>query len=133
MYLALLNDKEKELFLGLAYDIASADGNYSDAEKATIAGYCQEMLYDFDEKTMVKSVDSIIEEFKQTDSKTKKIVVFEAMGLAMADGKYDSTEKEIIAKMEDKFGIDKSYHDCCEKMLNEYISFQNNLNRLVIG
>lgn len=43
MYLAVLSKEAKELFLGLAFDLASADGNYSDEEKVIINGYCQEM------------------------------------------------------------------------------------------
>lgn len=133
MYLALLDDKEKKLFLGLAYDLAAADGDYSDAERATIDGYCQEMFMDFDENTMIKPIETIIEGLECSTNQAKKIVVFELIGLAMADGNYDISERNIVAKMVDAFGIDKTYADNCEKILNEYISFQNNINTLVIG
>lgn len=38
MYLNLLKENEKELFICLAYDLASADGNYSD-EEGVISNY----------------------------------------------------------------------------------------------
>ena len=63
----------------------------------------------------------------------KKIVIFEAIGLAMSDGDYDQTEKEFINSTMLKFGIEESFNRECEDVLNEYIEFQNKLNRLVIG
>ena len=42
MYLTLLNEKEKEIFLGVAFQLAAVDGYYSDEEKEMINGYCQE-------------------------------------------------------------------------------------------
>ena len=39
MYLALLNEEKKKLFLDLSYCIASADGVYSDDEKLMISSY----------------------------------------------------------------------------------------------
>ena len=137
MYLGLLNDKEKELFLGLAYHLAFADGDYSDAEKSTIAGYCQEMMLEFDKDTIdtiVKPVEHIIDEItKSSNHKVKKIIIFEAIGLAMTDGDYSSSEKELIRKMGESLGVEKEYADNCKKALDEYISFQNKLNDLVIG
>ena len=133
MYLALLEDNEKELFLGLAYNLAAVDGDYSDAERAIIAGYCQEMFMDFDENTMIKPIEMIIEELGGSTERAKKIVIFESIGLAMSDGNYDNLERNIVAQMCDAFGIDKTYVDNCEKMLNDYISFQNDLNALVVG
>ena len=132
MYLALLNDKEKELFLGLAYDLVTSDGEYSGAEKATIDGYCQEMMFKFNEKTMIRQIDSIIDEFNRlSNDKVKRIIVFESIGLAMADNHYDIPERELIKKMEDSFGLEKEYASCCEKLLNEYISFQDRIDSLV--
>ena len=92
------------------------------------------MQMEFDKKTMVKPIDEIIRKFSQkSDLKTKKIIVFEAVGLAMADNNYDDNERAIILDMENKFGLDKSFGDECEKVIGEYISFQNRMNNLVIG
>lgn len=134
MYLSILTNAEKKLFLGLAYDLALSDGDYSAEEQATIQGYCREMQMEFDEKTMVKPIDDIIQAFgKESDQKTKKIVVFESIGLAMADNNYDDNERAIVSNMERTFGIDESFGVECEKVINEYISFQNRINNLVIG
>lgn len=34
MYLALLNESEKAVFLGMTYNLATVDGDYSDSEKS---------------------------------------------------------------------------------------------------
>ncbi|MBU5488794.1 hypothetical protein KQI77_11710 [Clostridium sp. MSJ-8] len=134
MYLSILTSEEKRMFLGLAYDLATSDGDYSAEEQVAIQGYCHEMQMEFDKKTMVKPIDEIIRKFSQkSDLKTKKIIVFEAVGLAMADNNYDDNERAIILDMENKFGLDKSFGDECEKVIGEYISFQNRMNNLVIG
>ena len=97
MYLALLNESEKTIFLGMAYNMATVDGDYSDSEKAMINGYCQELQCQFDEKTMVKPMESLIQTIKiDSSERAKKIIIFELIGLAMADGKYDSDERKLI-------------------------------------
>ena len=68
MYLSILNQKEKELFLELAYNLASADGDYSSKENALINGYCQEMQIEFEVKMMTRSLDYIISTIKKESS-----------------------------------------------------------------
>ncbi len=75
MYLALLSEKEKEMFLGVAFNLAAVDGDYSDEEKTVINGYCQEMQCIFDEKTMVKPMDVLIKDIKSnSDNRIKKFL-----------------------------------------------------------
>ena len=134
MYLALLNENEKVEFLELAYNLATIDGDYSEAEKNMIAGYCQELQIEFDEKAMVNPMDELIKKIAQnSNEKTKKIIIFELIGLAMADENYDNDERKIIANMENEFGVPGNFANTCENILNEYITFQNRINSLVIG
>ena len=60
MYLALLNENEKKSFLGMVFNLATVDGDYSDVEKNLIDAYCQEMTCVFDEKSMVKPMEELI-------------------------------------------------------------------------
>lgn len=134
MYLAVLKNEEKDLFLGLAYGLATLDRDYSDAERATIAGYCQEMQIIFDERKMLKPLEEILRRMNEIfDDKTKKIVVFEAVGLAMADNNYDDNERKVVARMESMFKLEPGFSMKCESVLNEYISFQDRLNQLILG
>lgn len=133
MYLALLNEKEKEMFLDVAFNLVAVDGNYSDEEKAVINGYCQEMQCIFDEKTMVKPMDVLIKDIKSnSNNRIKKIFVFELIGLALADGNYDEDERELINKLEMEFDIGLGFAKKCEDILNEYIAFQTKLNQLIL-
>lgn len=133
MYLALLNEKEKEMFLGAAFNLVAVDGDYSDEEKVVINGYCQEMQCIFDEKTMVKPMDELIKDIKSnSDNKIKKIFVFELIGLAMADENYDEDERALINKLEVEFDIGIGFAKKCEAILSEYIAFQTKLNQLIL-
>ena len=134
MYLALLNEEEKISFLGMAYNLATVDGDYSETEKNVINGYCQELQILFDEKTMIKPMGDLINEIAMNSSeRTKKIFIFELIGLAITDGNYDNDERQIIAKIESGFGVSSDFADMCESILNEYLAFQNRLNNLIIG
>lgn len=134
VYLHLMNEKEKELFIGLAYGLASADGDYSDEEKVLIDGYCKEMQITFDEKGMVRPAADIIDEMaEKSDGQIKKIIVFELIGLAMVDGNYEGSERTIINQIEEKFQMDTGFADKCEKVISDYIAFQSKINQLVLG
>lgn len=133
MYLALLSDEQKELFLGLAYHIAVLDEDYRDAEKAIIAGYCQEMKTTFVKEKMVKPIEYILSKLNSiSDKRVKKIIVFEAIGLSMVDNNYDDDERKLVARMETLFGLESGFAIKCESILNEYILFQNKINQLII-
>lgn len=133
MYLATLKEEEKELFLGLAYNLATSDGEYSLEEQSTIMGYCQEMQIQFNEKSINKSINEIITELKEkSNNRTHRIIVFEAIGLAMADNNYDEGERKIINKMISAFALNPEFNNECEQIIKEYISFQNRINQLVL-
>lgn len=133
MYLAQLTESQKHLFLGLAYHIASADGDYSDDEKLMMESYCAEMNIAFDPNNLSTQPDEIIAKIKaECGERARKIMIFELIGLAMVDHNYDDAERVIINTAMDKLGIDKSFGVQCEKLLNEYIEFQNKINALVL-
>lgn len=134
MYLALLGKEEKELFLGLAYNMAASDGYYSDVEKETIAEYCKEMQIDFNENTMIKPIEKLLNRFNEiSDGKIKKIIVFELIGLAMVDNNYNVEEKKLMKKIEEAFGIEQGFDEKCELIISEYISFQQKINQLILS
>lgn len=133
MYLMMLNEEEKELFLSLAYNIAAVDGNYSKEEKDMILGYCQEMQIAYDEKKILKPIQSVVEKITEcSEVVTKKIIVFEIIGLSMADNNYDENERRKVKMMEEKWGIEEAYGDKCEDILKEYFELQEILNQLVL-
>ena len=133
MYLALLNKNEKETFLGMAFNLATADGNYSEEERAIINGYCQEMQCVFYEEKLVKPMDVLIQDIKlNSDNRIGKILVFELIGLAIADGNYDEDERNLINNIMVEFNIGAEFAKNCENLLKKYIAFQTKLNQLVL-
>lgn len=134
MYLPVLNEKQKELFLDLAYNLASIDGDYSDEEKQMMEAYCIEMQLEYRQEMEKQSVDRIINAMKKECGELeKKIVIFEAIGLAMADNIYDESERKIVKMMVDVFEMQEGFGEECESALREYFSLQEKLNKLIIA
>ncbi len=131
MYLEALNNREKELFLSLAYNLSAADKDYSPEERVTVASYCREMGIDFDMSKVNLSVDEVIDEISSCSTQIKRIIIFEAMRLTLADFDYDEDERDILKKALEKFGLDMSFHDRCEALINEFIELQGKLNELI--
>lgn len=132
MYLGFLNKDEKSLFLNLAINIASVDNDFSEIEKQIIDEYCKEMniepIYESESPS-----ELIIQKVKEiADDRTKKIFVFEIVGLAMIDSSFDENERTWIETMCSEFEISKEFIDRCETKINEYIDIQNDINQLVI-
>ncbi len=134
MYLSTLSEEEKVLFIGLAYNVAMADGVYCEEEKLMMESYCNEMQIMFEQENMVKPVNDIIEEMNdKCGMREKKIFVFEAIGLAMSDNNFDITERRIVNEMMEKFKIPEEFSVKCEQIIQEYIEFQAKIKALVIG
>lgn len=132
MYLGMLSCEEKDLFIQLAINIASVDGDYSDVEKTMINSYCLEMgVNNSVEKN--KSILSIIERFNIISTEQiKRIVLFEAIGLALSDRNYDKKEEETIIDIAKTFNIDIQFVEESKKIVNEYFDFQQRINDLVL-
>ena len=133
MYLVCLNEEEKELFLGMAYHLATSDGEYGEEEKSAIEGYCQEMQCTFDESA-VKPFEELVGRLNVvSEDKVKRIITFELVGLAIADGIYGDDEQELMLTLEKSFGLEEGFVEECENILFEYISFQQKLNEFILG
>ena len=133
MYLALLKQNEKENFLKLAVTLSASDGNFSEEEHFMISQYCDEMGIDNNIPTNIEK-DLIFDEIANNSSlQNKKIIIFELLGLAMSDKKYDKTEEELILTLAKKSGLDAGYVANCKEMITKYLKLQNQINNYIIG
>ena len=133
MYLSLLSTEEKHLFLKIAYTLSHADGVYSDEEQMAINEYCKEMNISFDDNITIEPLDRILDDLDiATDHRNKKIIIFELIGLALAEGDYSESEKDYINAIEKRLDVDHKFSECCEEELRKYIDFQVNLNRMIL-
>ena len=133
MYLSILKKEEKKLFLDLAYSLASADGNIADEEKTIIDHYCDEMEIEKQLPTTVDKSEIVNKLTEVSDMQNKKIIIFELIGLAMADNNYDEAEKEFITEAVSQFELSIDYMESCEKIISEYLSLQAKINNLILG
>lgn len=134
MYLSRLSEKQKNLFLELAYQLALIDNDYSEKEKIMIKSYCDEMGMEVPAAVRAASIDEIISAMNSgCTALEKKIIVFEMLGLAMVDGNYDESEREILAEIMRVFEVEEDFARESEKLLDEYIGMQNRMNTLVLG
>ena len=133
MYLNILNNRKKELFIELAINVATADGIFSDEERNVIGAYCKEMEISYYFEGKVESVEKILIELNSiSSSKEKRIIAFEVIGLCFADGAYQKEEKSIVSLMESIFEIQSSYVKECENIVSEYMKLQKAINELVL-
>lgn len=134
MFLSLLNNSQKILFLSLAYNLVASDGEFSENERMAIKSYSAEMGIELETKNVDTDINHIISEINNLAGvREKKIIVFEMIGLAMADCKYDDGERLIVRKTLEVFGLDAEFGNYCEKKLTEYLNLQEELNSKILS
>lgn len=133
MYLSNLNENLKKLFLNFGYLIAKADGEFSESEKNLLDSYSTELQMECNIETLTLGIDDILKEIKENANETEfKIIIFEAIGIAMSDGDYSEPEKEIIKKAQSEFGLSENFEKLCELLIGKYLSLQSDINDLVL-
>ena len=107
MYLSNLNEKEKIIFLEIANNVATANGNIDSAEQTFLDHYIEQLQLD---KNKIEFKNLTIEEaVEKIDSeKSKRAIFIECVALAFADEIYHEEQKEIIYKLKESFGF--SFH-----------------------
>lgn len=134
MYLSILENKEKEKFLKIAYVLVGIDGDFSYNERIMMDSYCKEMQISVDIENLQGSEADALENICEIFNKEKgKIVVFELIGLAMADGNFDENERAYISKISKKLDIPEEFGKECESILTSYFEIQNSLNNLILN
>lgn len=133
MYLNLLNRRQKDCFLGLAYNVSNADGDFCEQEHQLLESYCKEMEIEYTEATAKKKIDDILAEITTIfNEKTIKIVLFELIGLVMVDKKFDDLERDLINKIISFFPIDSNFLQQVETLVLSYLDLQNSINALIL-
>lgn len=131
MFLNQLNQKEKETFMSLSVHVANSNGFLADEEKEMIQEYCREMGLDsFNVKDAVPMED-VLTVFKQSDLHIRKIVLFEILGLAYADGEYEDTEDDFIIQFATAIGLNKETVEEQETLLVEYLEILKKIVQIV--
>lgn len=127
MYLGELNAKQKDRFLDLGIGLAVADGDFSDVEKDTIHLLCDEMRIKDRYKAEASPEEAIRFFASEANQRIQRIVVFELLGIAMADSVYETRERKLIAEAAKAFSIGddeiKEISDAVVQLYGLYVKF----------
>lgn len=132
MFLMMLNDDQKKLFLKLAVKAAEANGVVEYEEKNMLKAFALEVnetpIY-----STTSSTDEILDNLKEiSSSKEKRIIIFEILGILFSDSEYDDKEKDFIGRIAQAFDISKESIDQMIKLINNYSDVYNNIVNTVL-
>lgn len=100
MYLSMLSNEKKHLFLNLEIYMFRENNVFSDEEKQIIDAYCMEMHIDNNNYEADMPKDDVFSQLKDTLTlQEKKIVFLEFVGSVMADDKFIAEEKTLVDKL----------------------------------
>lgn len=107
MFLKELNKEEAICFLNLVSIFTRVDDNFAKEEKVLVDEYKEELGLTNHE---IKSIDysDIIKTLKNSSEKSKRIVYFELVGLALVDGDYENEEVDFLEKLSVEFEISRA-------------------------
>lgn len=132
MFLAQLNDVEKDIFLKLSSALIRADGKLDEKEKLYVAEYCREMgIANYDLNIEVELFGLAEQICKGSSNTVKRIFLVELLALANADGEYAKSEKNLMVQISQKFGYGEKHLDECLKLLAEYNNISTKLNTFI--
>lgn len=131
MFLNQLDYQEKKMFLDLCIHVAKANDELAKEEKELISSYCSEMQLPAIELYETEPLSTVLDYFSLADKHVKKIVMFEALGLAYVDGSFDEKEEEMVLKIRDSLGITKKDYDKIFKAINDYYKMIIDLAKVV--
>ncbi len=121
MFLEMLKDEQKDLFLQLAVQAAKANGKFDETEKEMLIKFANEMNIE-PKSESDKSIDELTEELaKITGKKERKIILFEAIGILNSDGEFDEKEAEYLANIAKKFEISKEDLEYMMSLVSYYV------------
>ena len=107
MFLKELNKEESLCFLNLVSIFAKVDNEFAKEEKFLLDEYKEELGI-LEKKIDVIEYDRIIEILRNSSDKSKIIVYFELVGLALVDGNYESQEVDFLEQVANELKISRS-------------------------
>lgn len=115
MFLKELNHQEAVAFISLVENFANVDEVFAKEEKLLIKDYVEELTLNNEDIKNI-SLESSVEVLKNSSERSKNIVFFELVGLALVDGSYNEKEIAFLNKIAKEFEIS-------EVRINSYINF----------
>lgn len=121
MFLNQLSAEEKKAFANLSVQVAKANGEVAEEEKAMIREYCKEMEISVISLDDVWPMDKIISVFSDSNMHVKRIVLLETLGLVYADGNYDEAEQGMVKDYAEQIGLSSADVEEQTDLIKRYI------------
>ncbi|MFW5794832.1 MAG: hypothetical protein ACOCV1_05045 [Bacillota bacterium] len=134
MFLDLLENKEQEKFLELAYFVANYNDDFAEEQQQLINEYRKEMLLTEDEYQIKgKEEKNIIKDFSKYEEDKKKMIYIETISLLLSDNKFDKKEKEIAEYIKNEFDLSQNFYDKAFNWVKDMFDLYNRVDDLVYG
>lgn len=134
MFLHLITEKNKQLFLSLTKSLCHADGHFTDDERAMVEQYCKELEIASDSADAVSDPKELMQQLAaSSDAREKKIIVFELLGLAHVDKEFSADERRFVEELRTVFEMDTDYIQRAEELIRSYLDIQDRVNALILG
>lgn len=121
MFLGQLSEKEKNAFISLSVHASNSNGVFADEEKVMIQEYCREMGIPFFDAENAISMEEVVEVFKDSELRIKKIVLLETLGLVYSDGMFDDSEKGFVNDYAKRIGLTDEDVNKQTEAIKEYL------------
>lgn len=107
MFLNELNKNEGIAFMQLVKYLANSDNTFAKEEKALYNDYLAELNIAEGELGDA-NLSSIYENLKKSSQRSKNLIYFELIGLALIDGEYEENEVKLLEEIGEKLEIERS-------------------------
>lgn len=107
MFLNELNKNEGIAFMQLVKYLANSDNTFAKEEKALYNDYLEELNLAEGELGDA-NLSSIYENLKKSPQRSKNLIYFELVGLALIDGEYEENEVKLLEEIGEKLEIERS-------------------------
>lgn len=133
MFLNTLNSEEKKMFIDMAIHVAESNGMIAEAEQHMIDVFSKEMELNNYDRNDLKTIDEIKKVFQNSDEASKRVAVFELMGLGYMDGEFDEIEDRLIKEFATAIDIPDETYTRLSRDIDEYITLIGFIQDHVFG
>lgn len=107
MFLKELNKDEAMCFLNLVSTFARVDNKFAKEEKRLLTNYKEELGITDEDIKFIEYKD-VINLLKNSNYRTKSIIYFELVGVALVDGELEVSEIDFLDKIAEEFEITRA-------------------------
>ena len=120
MFLSNLNSNQKNLFIQLAIKAAESNGIVPIEQKNMLKAFAMEMSISPVYTTDRDTEDIINELIASSNERELKIILFEILGIIVADSVFDEKEKVFVGHVVEKCNLNTALIDQMVKLLDDY-------------